>query len=280
MALALPLGMPGQAASQGPRGSDGTDGVDFTAIVALSNCSGSLVRFTSSRDSDPGLTLTNGHCYGSHFLRAGEVKANVASHRTFALLSSDGEDKLGTLTARRLVYATMTTTDLAIYELNRSFADIEGEYGVKALTLSDRHPDEGEPITIASGYWRRIYRCQIEAFIPHLREGAYTWRDSIRYSDSGCDVIGGTSGSPILDSRTHEVIGINNTGNESGERCTDNNPCEVDAEGRISVHYKTNYGEQTYWLYACLDAQHRFDWSRPSCALPRPTGSAATLAGN
>ena len=37
--------------------------VDFAGTVALSNCSGSLVRFAASQPTDPAMALTNGHCY-------------------------------------------------------------------------------------------------------------------------------------------------------------------------------------------------------------------------
>src|SRR5690242_1865712 len=42
---------------------------DFSGIVALSNCSGSIVRWKSSKQQDKALMLTNGHCtrlYGAH----------------------------------------------------------------------------------------------------------------------------------------------------------------------------------------------------------------------
>jgi hypothetical protein len=169
----------------------------------------------------------------------------------------------------------MTRTDISLYQVQNSYDAIENAYGTRALTLQNRHPEAGESIAIVSGYWRKIYRCQIDSFIPALREGVYTWSDSIRYSDSGCDVIGGTSGSPILDARTQEVIGINNTGNENGERCTDDNPCEIDSSGRVSVHQGTNYGEQTYWLYGCLDGDNQFDWTRQGCKMPAPNSSSA-----
>ncbi len=34
---------------------------DFEGIVALSNCSGSLIRLENSKDSDKAMVLTNGH---------------------------------------------------------------------------------------------------------------------------------------------------------------------------------------------------------------------------
>ena len=66
----------------------------------------------------------------------------------------------------------------------------------------------------------------IDKFIFMVKEANWTFKDSIRYTD-GCDTIGGTSGSPIIEAGTRTVIGVNNSANESGRKCTMNNPCEI-----------------------------------------------------
>src|SRR5262245_31943663 len=60
--------------------------VDFTAIIALSNCSGSLVRFTTSKPDDFAMVLTNGHCLT--FLDPGDAVYHEASTRSFSLLNA------------------------------------------------------------------------------------------------------------------------------------------------------------------------------------------------
>jgi hypothetical protein len=94
----------------------------------------------------------------------------------------------------------------------------------------------------------------------------WTWNKSIRYQDGGCQVIGGTSGSPILDKKRVQ-IGINNTINEDGERCTLNNPCEENRKGKISVHLHRGYGQQTWWFYTCLSGT-TLDLDKKGCKLP------------
>ncbi len=89
-------------------------------------------------------------------------------------------------------------------------------------------------MSIPSGYWKRVWNCAVDGFVPTVREDQWSWRDSIRYN-AGCDTIGGSSGSPIVDDATGAVIGVNNTGNESGGRCTLNNPCEVASNGTVTV---------------------------------------------
>ncbi|TDD88690.1 serine protease [Actinomadura darangshiensis] len=242
--------------------------VDFTGIVALSNCSGSLVRGPRSRDSDAALVLTNGHCLESGMPKAGQVIVDQKSSRTFTLLDRTGEKSLGTLQATKVEYATMTDTDVTVYRLDTSYGAIKKRYGIPALRLSTARPHDGAEIRIVSGYWRTIYGCKTDATVYRLREADWTWKNSIRYKPE-CQTIHGTSGSPIIDVRTRHVVGINNTGNDDGERCTLNNPCEVDRKGNITVRHGTHYGQQTYLLARCIGKGNDIVLSK-ACALPKP----------
>lgn len=238
---------------------------DFTGIVALSNCSGSVVRPPTAVDTDPALVMSNGHCV--KFMGANEVIRNQASSRTFTLLNGAGQN-LGTLRATKLAYATMKDTDVSFYQLSQTYAQIRASFGASALELSTTHPTQGAAIQVVSGYWKRIYSCNIDGFAYQLKEASWTWRDSIRYT-SACQTIGGTSGSPIIETSTGKVVGVNNTGNESGGRCTLNNPCEVSQSGQITVRQGTNYGQQTYNIPACIGPGNQFVMTRPGCTLPR-----------
>lgn len=248
-------------------------GFHVDGIVGMSNCSASFVRFKGVSDDAPGMVLTNGHCvgggmFGGGMLQPGEVYYRKAKNFNLNLLDKSGS-RIGTLSSRKIIYATMTDTDLAILELTQTYRQIQAATGVRPLEISTAAPAPGTPIEISSGYWNRTYTCQIEATIPLLREGGWSFRQSLRYSPNGCEVVGGTSGSPILSALTGEVIAINNTGNESGQRCTVNNPCEVAENGDVRVIPGRGYGQQTYWLYTCLNAQGVFDLAVPSCVLPK-----------
>ncbi|GAA2987601.1 S1 family peptidase [Actinokineospora diospyrosa] len=237
---------------------------DFTGIVALDNCSGSVVRPPAAVDSDPALVLTNGHCV--KLMGANEVIVNQASSRTFTLLGGSGQS-LGTLRATKLAYATMKNTDAAFYQLSSTYAQIQQQYRSRALDLSASKPAQGTGIQVVSGYWKRIYTCAVDGFAYQLKEGSWTWKDSIRYTRP-CNVIGGTSGSPIIDT-AGKVVGVNNTINESGGRCTMNNPCEVSQTGQITVRSGIGYAQETYDIVACIGAGNQFVLTRPGCTLPR-----------
>ncbi|MET9890708.1 serine protease [Streptomyces sp. NPDC006465] len=242
--------------------------VSLAGTVALSNCSGSVVRFPNSADTDPALVLSNGHCLETGFPDPGEVIVGQASSRTFSLLNSAGT-KVATLRASKVAYSTMTDTDITIYQLTSTYATIKNSYGISALTVQNTHPTAGTAITVASGYWKRLYNCSIDGFVYRLKEGDWTWKDSVRYT-SACNTIGGTSGSPVVDQSTGKVVAVNNTGNEDGERCTVNNPCEVDASGNVTVRQGINYAEETYQIPACFTTGNKLDLTASGCVLPKP----------
>ncbi|MEU9098266.1 serine protease [Streptomyces sp. NPDC048361] len=262
-ALAAPT-----ATSAKPTAKPTVKAVTFAGTVALSNCSGSVVRTPSSQPTDPALVLSNGHCLETGFPAAGEVITDQPSSRSFSLLNAAGS-KVATLRASKVSYATMTDTDISIYQLNTTYAKIQSQYGISALTLNDAHPTQGSAIKVVSGYWKRTYSCNVDGFVYRLKEGDWTWKDSVRYTSS-CNTIGGTSGSPVIDTTTGKVVAVNNTGNEDGERCTENNPCEVDQNGNVTVRQGINYAEETYIIVPCIGAGNKIDLSRAGCTLPKP----------
>ncbi|MEU9110244.1 serine protease [Streptomyces sp. NPDC048483] len=245
--------------------------VDFAGTVALDNCSGSVVKMPTSQENDPALVMSNGHCLESGMPGAGEVVVDQPSSRSFTLLDKSAGD-LGTIKATKIAYATMTDTDVSLYETGSTYAEIEQKYGIKPLELATEHPAKGAGISVVSGYWKKIYSCNIDGFVPQLKEGDWTWKDSVRYTPE-CKTIGGTSGSPVIDTTSGKVAAINNTGNESGEKCTVNNPCEVDENGNVTVHKGINYAQETYGIPKCFGVGNKLDLSAAGCELPKPSGA-------
>jgi hypothetical protein len=254
------------SATAAPAAAPAINAVDFTGIVALSNCSGAVVRTPNSLSTDPALVMSNGHCV--RLLGATEVLQNQASNRTFSLLNSSGTGTLGTLRANRLLYATMSGTDVSIYRLTITYGQIQSQFGSRALTLSTVHPTAGESIRVVSGFHRAIYPCNVDTFAFRLREDRWTWNDSIRYT-SACHTIPGTSGSPVLDTNSSQIVGINNTLNESSQRCTLDNPCEVDQAGNITIHPNIGYAQETWFISNCFTTLSRIDLTRAGCQLAR-----------
>lgn len=241
---------------------------DFNGIVGLSNCSAAIVHFTGQPKTSQAYVLTNGHCISSWggFLRPGEVVSQRPDSRSMSVFK-DIDNRIR-VSANTLVYATMTNTDAALYRLNTTYAELEAQ-GIMSFELSFEAPDVGQPIHIVSGYWKRGFECQVDGIVYQLREADWTFQDSIRYSSAGCEVYGGTSGSPVIAQNERVVVGVNNTGNESGQECTMNNPCEVNRDGSKTVIRGRGYAQQTYWFYSCLNEGFEIDLNREGCLLPK-----------
>lgn len=243
-----------------------TGNYDFEGIVALSNCSGSIVALEHSQPTDQALILTNGHCLESGMPKPGTFVAGQPNNRRFGVLSPNAQ-QIGVVTATQVVYSTMTGTDITIYQLRETYNDIMAKFKVRPYLLSSQHPVPNQQIQVISGYWRRGYTCAVEAFVPHVREGGWQWDDSLRYSRPGCEVIGGTSGSPVVLAGSRTVVAINNTINENGQQCTVDNPCEISTTGQISYQQGLAYAEETYQIYSCINSVNQFDLHLPTCRL-------------
>lgn len=243
---------------------------DFEGIVKLSNCSGSLIQFEGQTDDAKAVVLTNGHCvkksWFGGFLSPGEVWINRSRSRGMKVFKD--KNTLFNIRATKIIYATMTDTDMALFELNETYNQIKERTGVTPLTLASERSYESVSIDIVSGYWERGYSCGIDKFIYKVKEADWTFRDSIRYT-AGCDTVGGTSGSPIIEAGTRKVIGVNNSSNESGRRCSMNNPCEVNEVGEVYFKKGLRYGQQTFNVYTCLNANKVLDMNRRGCSLPK-----------
>jgi hypothetical protein len=268
-AFALPIGT-FDALKVGELKSRNTESLnyDFEGIVKLSNCSGSLIKFSGMPETAKAIVMTNGHCIQKPggYLNPGEVWVNRTISRDMKLF--DKNMNLFPIKTTKILYATMTNTDVSFYELDKTYSQITSATKIRPFLLDTLRPSLAQPIEIISGYWDRGYTCEIDNFIFKMREGMWTWTDSIRYT-AGCDTIGGTSGSPLIAKGEKRVIGINNTSNEDGQQCTVNNPCEVSANGEVIAQQGVRYGQQTFNVYNCLTPDFKFDLTLAGCDLPK-----------
>jgi hypothetical protein len=240
----------------------------FAGTARLPGCSGSVVRWASALDSDPAVVLTNGHCVRTPFLGARDVLVDEEQFKKIELLEGNGTVAM-TVRGVHLRYASMYRTDLAVYELRETYADLAAG-GVTPLVLAPRGPSRGDRIRIPSGYWVEQRACTTTGTAYRVHEREWDWWRSIRLPAlDGCAIRGGYSGSPIVSRDTGEVVGIANTGYVGGRRCIDS-ACEEDRRGRVVMRKDMNYGQQTWWLTTCVGADRRFDLSAPGCKLAEP----------
>ncbi|MFD5388723.1 trypsin-like serine protease [Streptomyces sp. NPDC127074] len=232
--------------------------------VDLRGCSGSVVSTATSRPQDPALLLTNGHCVEGQRPAPGKAIVDQPADREVPIGDRQGYPQT-TARANRLVYATMTGTDIALYRLDKTYAQLKAE-GAKTFQLSSTSVRAGDPLTVADT--GQFFNCTAEAVVTHLREGGYQQDNSIRYATSeACAASFGSSGSALLAPDGTTVVGIHNTHNDAGEQCTDNNPCEVGPDGAVTSVKGRGYGQQVSMISACLAEGSKLDLSQQGCTL-------------
>ena len=112
---------------------------DFNGIVALRNCSASLVHFAGQPKSSKAYVLTNGHCTGGFFggfPKPGQVIVNKRDRRSMnAFVDINTRVRMRSET---LVYSTMTNTDAALYRVSDTYEDLERRYSNCVRLLATR----------------------------------------------------------------------------------------------------------------------------------------------
>ncbi|MEV6647800.1 serine protease [Amycolatopsis sp. NPDC051371] len=237
---------------------------DVEGAVELNGCVGSVVRTPTSRPHDPALLLTNGHCVQGERPAPGAALVDRPADFEAPIADHQGYPKV-TPRANRLLYATMTGTDIALYRLDKTYAQLST---AKVFRLTSSPMRAGDVLAMA--YTSTRLHCTAEAVVPHLREGGYQQDNAIRYATSpDCAPWHGTSGSALLAPDGVTVVGIHNTHNDAGEQCTADNPCEVGADGSVTSVEGRGYGQQVSGIAACVGQGSKLDLTRPGCALTR-----------
>ena len=239
---------------------------DVEGAVDLTDCSASVVRPPSSRPKDPALMLTNGHCVQGQRPAPGTALVDQPADREVPIADHQGYPQT-TAHANRLMYATMTGTDVALYRLDKTYAQLKAE-GAKVFQLTSSPVRAGDKLSLV-GPGARL-SCTAEAIVTHLREGDYQQDGSIRYATTqDCAPTFGTSGSPLVAPDGTTIVGIHNTHNDAGEQCTDDNPCEVGPDGAVTSVKGRAYGQQVQMIAACLTRGSKLDLSHRGCTLTR-----------
>ncbi len=246
----------------------------------FSGCSGSLVAFDTYRESDEALVLTNGHCtgkgsYKGRYPGAGEIFINQPPGRV-KLRFYNTQGKSMRFAASALRYATMLKFDIAFYALGKTYGELQA-LGFEPLIISRREAvDEGQSLLLASSYWRVEGRLDMWSWVGQhyapatqakLLEGPWSWWPMLRLRPTSVRLVGGMSGSPLLDS-AGQVVGLLNTGYTGGEPCSVHNPCEVAGDERL-VYAGAGYAMPLATLYGCVDEESgTLDIYLPECPLP------------
>lgn len=244
-------------------------GLVLTSTVS-EGCSASVIAFEGYNPVDKAYVMTNGHCTGKGdyygmYPDGDDVFQNAAPDLDAYLYSSGGKD-IFQISPEKLVYGTMNTKDIAIYEMPSTYQDLINHGVTPLMVASKPNVQVGSTYSVLSAYWQETVSCEIlNNNVPVLQEGPWTWTNAYRMN---CKLRGGMSGSPLVDS-LNQIVGIVNTGYENGEACTIMNPCEVATDGSNQVYTDAGYAMDISNLYTCLNSERRLDVNVPGCTLPK-----------
>jgi hypothetical protein len=251
-------------------------------LAGMSDCTATWIDAgQAARGDQPAYVVAAGHCLG--LLGPNEVL--IGEEPVLPLTVTF--DWFTDATARRawdvrqITWATMKATDIAVLELAATQAALAGE-GLEPFAL---RPDafDGEMAGVNVGApssgigveapYLRAGTCEIDGQERTIREFMWAWTEAVR---AVCpDVYGGSSGSPILDPVTGELVAVINTTTANSrpeEDCRINRPCEVDGAS-WSTQEDTAYAMTVHRLAACF-VDGRFDLAG-GCELDPGHGAVA-----
>lgn len=223
----------------------------YDAMAKIRNCSASVIQFEGQKDSDNVLLLTNGHCVSCN-LSTTDAIINQPYSDVVTLYRGNTPLIVGSLSIDQIVYATMTNTDLAILRTDLSYQNLQDKLRLAPRKISNQLPEKNDAVSVTSGHLEQHYRCQVDDIINAVREDQWQWHPAVRLKPSeACQIKPGASGAPVMNNEG-KIVALINTGNQEGQSCTLNNPCEIDASGQISVNKGAVYAVDTRMLNACF----------------------------
>ncbi|SIR46443.1 MAG: trypsin-like serine peptidase [Pseudomonas rhizophila] len=215
----------------------------------------------------PAYVLTSGHCIekGNGNIVTDKPVSGVMQFDYFA---DTGLFK--TYALKKVAWRSMQGVDLAIIELDVSLQKLIEE-GIQPLELARQKPADGTDVLIVSaplGFDKATLRMAACTLQParEIVEGPWVWRNNVM---TRCqDIAGGSSGGPILDRHSNEIIGVIGTGNLAAgfAPCDEHAPCT-----RVGDVYKAIpknvYGNPTIFLNGCFVQGHIANEATSSCPL-------------
>ena len=251
------------------------------ANVVLPGCTGTIFIMPGMADEQNALVVTNGHCLnigdyewqGGRYLSPGQFLFNHDLDNTgysatvFSARGVNGK----TYAARRIIFGTITATDLAIIELNVNYSILK-KSGYRVFIFARNLPKTGIRLEFSSCNESFDGTCKVHGIVPTVVEGPYVWTNVVKMElNKKCRVYPGVSGTPGILKSTNEIYAIGNTEyTGEGKECEIMNPCERDASSGTLRHGPPTqtYAIPTAPLYDCYDTtSSRFDFNMTSCKL-------------
>lgn len=276
----------GAAAWTAVRVEDGVTGIGALHMAGFGDvCTAFLV--DTGVDAGPAYVATNAHCnffehLGFDPLAPDEVRTDqwTSYEVVFDHFVEVPAARRTHLWLRRLTYVTEAGTDLALFEVWHTQAEVRA-MGFAPLQLAPAAAPAGArvqligiPLLHVPARMQSLQRsgCTLGEDVV-LRNGDYLAPDSVVHA---CSSIAGFSGGPLLDEAGRVAL-INSHGATDASDDPDctyaSRPCEVEADGSTVVREDRNYAQRIHGLAGCFDDGGRFDLALPTCTLPGGAGA-------
>lgn len=250
-------------------------------LETVSTCTATLLDTRDETESPsasaPAYVLTAGHCI--EFTNGNIVTDKpVSGTMTFNYFADTSLFKSYPLKA--IIWRSMQGVDMAIVELDVTLQKLI-ENGIQPLKLARDTPANGTDVLIVGApkgfdeVTLRMAACTLQPSLD-IVEGAWVWRNTFM---TRCkDVRGGSSGSPLLDRYSNEILGVVGTGNfdDWHTPCDDHAPC-TPVGNTYSVVQGNIYGNPTAFLNGCF-SKGRIAANPPSSCQLYPAFTIATDA--
>jgi hypothetical protein len=184
-------------------------------------CTGTVFIMPGMTDEQNALLLTSGHCLdlgdyewqGARHLRPNQFIFNYSMDKidyAISVFSSRGKDGKD-YTAKRIVFGTITITDLAIIEINVTYSALK-KSGYRVYQLARHMPNKGMTLEFSSYNANFDGICRVHGIVPIVVEGPYVWTNVIKMEvNEKCRVYPGVSGTPGILKNTNKIYAVGNT---------------------------------------------------------------------
>ncbi len=246
-------------------------------------------------DAGPAYVLSNAHCrffedFGAEALKANEVRVDqptsyYVSFEQEKMRKTDQAREWGKrvrFSLKEVKYITESGTDMQLYEVAATLGELKSPpHNLKPLKLKSTKPKTGDAVRIVGVPLRtvpsndqvlHISDCAIGTVTKLVQKWGnevYIYPESVRHQ---CSSIPGFSGGPLVDA-SGSVVLLNSHGTDDFSKdaaCTyASMPCEVDAEGKVTVNREINYGQYVDGLSGCFNEKGVFTLAKSSCGLKK-----------
>jgi V8-like Glu-specific endopeptidase len=244
-------------------------------------CTATYIEVPFQTLDSPAYIITNGHCAVEIFEdNPIYIDRPISAEVVFKNVYGIPENQHVKFSTKKIAYATMKGTDLAIIELNLTNRELQ-KAGIQPLKLATELPVKGAQVQ-ALGYPLSLTPINLRVSkgelgsVTTIAEFIWLWNDF--YSIFLKNIASGSSGSPVFEDLSKGVWGmVNTTTIDAVGTCDLGAPCELAQNVSPSTKFETTYILDVLDIRSSFNARGVFDINLNSNLLEKPSGFEVSL---